>query len=77
MHCFSGSLQYYLVIIALEIATVCLLQYGDADVSPNHAYFAHGLTSFELARYSWMCKLSTHSLQLPSSSHRFPSPSIF
>jgi len=32
----SGSLQYYLIIIAIEIAIVCGLQYG--DVNPNHAY---------------------------------------
>jgi len=56
-HHSSGSLQYYLVIIALEIAIICLLQYGDANVSPNHAYFAHNLTSFELGHYGCMCKL--------------------
>jgi len=74
MHRFSGSLQYYLVIIVLEIVIVCLFQDGDANVSPNHVYFAHDLTSFELAHHSSICKLSTRSLQLLSSSHRFPSP---
>jgi len=38
MHRFSGSLQYYLVIIVLEIVIVCLFQDGNANVSPNHAY---------------------------------------
>jgi len=76
MHRFRGSLQYYLVIIALEIAIVCELQYGAANVGPNHAYFAHNLTTFELACHDCMCKLSMLSLQLPSSSHRFPSRSI-
>jgi len=75
MYRLSGSLQYYLVIIALEIAIVCEMLYGDANVSPNHSYFAHDLIFFELAHHYSICKLLARSLQLPSSSHRFPSPS--
>ena len=35
----SGSLQYYLTIIALDIVVVCIWRY--ADVSSNHAYRCH------------------------------------
>jgi len=65
-----GSLQYYLIIIAVEIAIVCGLQYG--DVNPNHAYRTHNLISFALARYGCMCKLSARSPHRLSSSHRLP-----
>jgi hypothetical protein len=56
----SGSLQHYLIIIAIEVAIVCGLQYG--DVSPNYAYCAHALTSFDLAYYGFMCGLTGFSL---------------
>ena len=76
MHYSSGALHYYLVVIALEIAMVCGLRYGDASVCLNHAKFAHDLTSFELGQHSCMRKRSARSLRLPSSSHRLPSWSI-
>jgi len=72
MHHSSGALHYYLVVIALEIAMVFELQFGDASVCLNHANLAHELTFFELAYDSCTCKHSARSLQLPSSSHRLP-----
>jgi hypothetical protein len=37
--CSSGSLHYYLMIIALDVAVLCILHYG--GVSPNLACIAH------------------------------------
>jgi hypothetical protein len=37
--CSSGSLQYYLIIIALNVAVLCIFQYS--SVSPNLVYTAH------------------------------------
>jgi hypothetical protein len=37
--CSSGSLQYYLIIIALDVAVLCIFKYG--GVSPNLEYTAY------------------------------------